>query len=93
MGKYTVALLRPRRLIDEDFPDAEPNDVYYAHINEGIGARAAIEPAQVEVAKRDNVDWKKHIKTHRLEKLRPDEYKVLAVFEGHIMPVLWNWQL
>lgn len=93
MGKYTVALLRPRRMSDESFPDAVENDVYYAHINEGIGARAAIKPAQREVAKADNRDWKEHIKACYLEKLKPDEYKVLGVFEGHIVPVLWNWQL
>ncbi len=81
--KFTVILLRPDYLASDDV-GGYGHDVYIAHVNANSARRAGA-LGQSEVFGVDIAD--------ELEPNDADDYAVLAVFPGHIQPVVWGWQL
>lgn len=79
LKKYTVVLLRPDYI-------AEPYGIdTYTALVEGEGYDDAIKNAQKEVFKADKRDgmWPSE----------PDDYALVVMFEGHMTPCLYGWQV
>jgi hypothetical protein len=83
MKKYTVILLRPDYLADDD-SGGFGQDVYMAFV-EANTTRGAVGRGQRQVFRADT--------TNGLEPNSPDDYALIVVFPGHITPELWGWEL
>lgn len=82
---YTVVLMRPDYLCEIDGSEPFGQNCYVANRLLATGAKAAIALAQKEVSKADKRDGAGPVQS--------TDYYPLLVFEGHIDPRFYGWQL
>lgn len=83
--KFTVVLMRDKRLNEECEPDAGDRSFYIAHVD-SVDKREAVPVAIAQVLKADRKD---------LKPLKPSEadYHTVCVFDGHQEVALFGFQL
>lgn len=81
--KYTVVLLKPEILCDAFIEYGQ--EIYVAHVK-SESWRGAVEAAQKEVCVGD-------LKNNPGLVISPLDYKLCCLFDGHIQPALYGWQL
>lgn len=77
---YTVILLYPAHLCTDGVPYGQ--EIYVGLMDEGLISNA-IGKAKLEIATACTKDGKTAV---------PEDFKLVAVFEGEHMPLLFGWQ-
>lgn len=83
MKPYTVVLLRPEYLC-EHTGEEYGLDAYVARVS-AENYMKALNAAQAEVMEADKKD--------KLKPLKPEDYKMCVIFNGHHTPVAHGWQV
>jgi hypothetical protein len=86
--KYTVVLVRPAVMGPLSGIDTEIDIDTYVATTSAASVKDAVEAGQKQVFRADKKDWANVMPPE----IKPEDYKMVLVFEGHHLPAAFGWQ-